>query len=142
MEKLISRKIGRKFQITIPLEIRREIGLKEGDYVDFEVKRKRVSLRFRKARLSPREMEILKTAEEKIKRINEDMINSKGLTLEEANAAARAGIIDYDQRYWWMEEWQKGEREAEKDIRAGRVRSFEDAESLISHLHKARKNET
>ena len=67
MEKLIARKVGRNFQITIPLEIRKEIGLKEGDYVDFELDGKRVSLRFRKSPLSPQEKEALNRAKEKMK---------------------------------------------------------------------------
>ena len=76
-------------------------------------------------------------AKDKIKTINEDMLNSKGLTEAEANVAAKAGLIDPEQKYWWLESWQKGEREAERDDREGRSSSeFETAESLLAHLHK------
>ena len=36
------------------------------------------------------------------------------------------GIIDNEQAYWWHENWQKGEREAGKDIAAGRVSGLHD----------------
>lgn len=60
--------------------------------------------------LSKREQRILARAKDKIKTVNEDMLNSKGLTEAEANAAAKAGLIDPEQKYWWLESWQKGER--------------------------------
>ena len=82
---------------------------------------------------------ILARAKDKIKTINEDMLNSKGLTEAEVNVAAKAGLIDPEQKYWWLESWQKGEREAERDGREGRSSSaFETAESLLAHLHKQR----
>jgi len=33
---------------------------------------------------------------------------AKGLTRDEAAVAAKAGLIEPDQRYWRTEEWQKG----------------------------------
>ncbi|MBI2830961.1 MAG: AbrB/MazE/SpoVT family DNA-binding domain-containing protein [Chloroflexi bacterium] len=44
-------------------------------------------------------------------------------------------LIDKEQAWFWTERWQRGEREAEEDIRAGRVHQFEDAEAAISYLH-------
>lgn len=62
---------------------------------------------------------------------------SIGLTREEADVAAKAGLIDPDQKYWWLEDWQKGEREAERDIQEGRISGpFTTAEELIVHLHR------
>ena len=85
------------------------------------------------------EQRTLARAKDKIKTINEDMLNAKGLTETEANVAAKVGLIDPEQKYWWLESWQKGEREAERDEREGRSSSaFETAESLLSHLHKQR----
>jgi hypothetical protein len=78
----------------------------------------------------------LKRARRKIAAINEDMIHSKGLTREEADVAAKVGLIDPDQIWFWLEEWQKGEREVERDIRAGRTSGpFTTAKELIAHFH-------
>jgi bifunctional DNA-binding transcriptional regulator/antitoxin component of YhaV-PrlF toxin-antitoxin module len=38
------------------------------------------------------------------------------------------------QRWFWTERWQRMEREADEDIAAGRVRSFEDVDDLLSAL--------
>ena len=69
-------------------------------------------------------------AADKIKTINEDMLNSKGLTEAEVNVAAKAGLIDPEQKYWWLESWQKGEREGRSSS------AFETAKGLLAHLHK------
>jgi AbrB family looped-hinge helix DNA binding protein len=45
-------------------------------------------------------------------------------------------LIDKEQAWFWSERWQQGEREAEDDIRAGRVQRFPDTKSAISYLHK------
>lgn len=42
--------------------------------------------------------------------------------------------IPANQRWFWTDEWQKGEKEADKDIQEGRVKSFDDAESAIQWL--------
>ena len=38
------------------------------------------------------------------------------------------------QSYFWTEEWLAGEREASDDIAAGRVRSFNNIDSLFNYL--------
>jgi AbrB family looped-hinge helix DNA binding protein len=44
-------------------------------------------------------------------------------------------LIDADQAWFWSPEWQKGEREAEEDIRAGRLSGpFKNIEELKKHL--------
>ena len=48
-------------------------------------------------------------------------------------------MIPRDQLWFWTPEWQAMEREADEDIRAGRVEAFESAEELIRSLHRARK---
>ena len=65
--------------------------------------------------------EELGTVKRKVKAIQENLIESKGLTRREADLAAKVGLIAEDQKWWWTEEWQAGEREAEADIQAGRV---------------------
>ena len=42
--------------------------------------------------------------------------------------------IDPDSAYYWTREWQAGEREADEDIREGRVISFDDPEEGIQYL--------
>ncbi|WP_066188315.1 MULTISPECIES: AbrB/MazE/SpoVT family DNA-binding domain-containing protein [Gracilibacillus] len=42
--------------------------------------------------------------------------------------------IERDQAWFWTEEWQKGEREADEDIKAKRVKSFKNPEEAIKWL--------
>jgi AbrB family looped-hinge helix DNA binding protein len=44
-------------------------------------------------------------------------------------------LIDKDQAWFWTERWQQGEKEAEEDIRAGRVHNFPDAKKAVDYLH-------
>lgn len=137
-------KITSSHRITIPKPVFEKLGLKVGDVIEVIEENGKVVLIPQQMvsgppELSKREQEILVRAKDKIKTINEDMLNSKGLTEAEANAAIRAGLIDPDQKYWWLESWQKGEREAERDEREGQSSSeFETAEGLLAHLHKQR----
>jgi AbrB family looped-hinge helix DNA binding protein len=43
-------------------------------------------------------------------------------------------VIDKGQAYFWSEPWQEGEREAEEDLREGRVERFETLDELIADL--------
>ena len=43
-------------------------------------------------------------------------------------------LVDKSQAYFWTEAWQAGERQADADIAAGRVKSFDSAEALIDEL--------
>lgn len=43
-------------------------------------------------------------------------------------------IIDKSQAWFWTEKWQKEEREAERDIKAGRIKSFHSADELMKDL--------
>lgn len=42
--------------------------------------------------------------------------------------------IEKDQAWFWTEEWQKGEREADADIKAGRTKKFNNVDELIADL--------
>lgn len=44
--------------------------------------------------------------------------------------------IRSDQAWFWKPEWQRGEREADADIAAGRTTRHEDADSMFAHLNK------
>jgi len=47
-----------------------------------------------------------------------------------------AKLIDPSQSYFWTKEWQEGEREAEEDIRKGRVKKFRSVKELMRELHR------
>ena len=45
-------------------------------------------------------------------------------------------LVDKEQAWFWTKRWQEGEREAEEDIRAGRVHRFDTAKEAIAFLRK------
>lgn len=47
--------------------------------------------------------------------------------------------IDKDQIWFWTERWQKLEAEAEKDIRKGRVKTFNSVEELFDEIEEGSK---
>jgi AbrB family looped-hinge helix DNA binding protein len=49
-------------------------------------------------------------------------------------------LVSKEQSWFWTERWQSGEREAEKDIRNGRVHQFENSDDAIAFLHKQSDN--
>jgi AbrB family looped-hinge helix DNA binding protein len=46
--------------------------------------------------------------------------------------------VDRSQAYFWTKRWQEGERQAEEDIKAGRVRKFDSVDDLIADLESDR----
>jgi AbrB family looped-hinge helix DNA binding protein len=84
--------LRRHSQITLPSMIRKDLKLKEGDYLDASVEDGVILLK-------PKE------------------------------------LIDKDQAWFWTKEWQEGEREADEDIKAGRVSGpFNTVEELLADL--------
>jgi len=45
-------------------------------------------------------------------------------------------LVDKSQAYFWSRKWQEGEREADEDIKAGRVKTFDSVEELIGDLDR------
>jgi hypothetical protein len=43
-------------------------------------------------------------------------------------------LVDKSQAYFWTKQWQKGEKEAAEDIKAGRVKTFDSVDELIKDL--------
>jgi AbrB family looped-hinge helix DNA binding protein len=133
-------KIKTKGQITLPKQVRDALGLSDGDLIEVDVRNGRgvilpkQSVAAPASKLSPKEQQTLRRARKRIAAINEDMIHSRGLTREEADAAAKAGLIDPDQIWFWLEGWQKGERKAERDDQEGRFKEFSSAEAFLQHL--------
>lgn len=44
--------------------------------------------------------------------------------------------IDANQTWFWTKQWQEAEKEAQADIRSGRVKKFKNVEDLIKELDK------
>ena len=50
-------------------------------------------------------------------------------------------LVDKEQAWFWSKRWQEGEREAEEDIRSGRIHKFNNAKEAVAFLHRrARKH--
>ena len=49
------------------------------------------------------------------------------------------GRIDPEQAWFWTREWQQREREADKDLAAGRVTQFESDEDFLAALDERTK---
>jgi AbrB family looped-hinge helix DNA binding protein len=135
-------KIGPKHQVTIPKEVFESLQLSVGDLLEMRAQNgkgvfipKRVVEKTPVPKLSRKEQALLASAKKKIAAINRNIRTAKGLTDPETKVAAKVGLIDPDQRWWWTEEWQKGERKAEDDLINGRVsKPFHSVDELIGHL--------
>ena len=44
--------------------------------------------------------------------------------------------IDAEQAWFWTKKWQEAEREAEDDLKSGKVKKFKNVEELIEDLDK------
>ena len=137
-------RIGPKHQVTIPKEVFEALRLDVGDFLEAAAQGGRIILTPKQlaakapaSRLTPAEQRALVRAKAKIARIQRDLLHAQGLTKEESQVAAKAGLIDPDQMYWWTEAWQQGERAAEADVRAGRLLGpFPTVEALKESLKK------
>ena len=137
-------KIGPKHQITIPKEIFKALHLYVGDILEVTVQDgkgillpKQVIDKAPAPKLSTKEQALLSSVKAKIAMIQENLLTAQGLSKDEADVAAKVGLIDNDQKWWWTEEWQRREREAEEDITKSVVSdSFDNAYDLIAHLRK------
>ena len=132
-----------KSQITIPKEVVNQLNLSEDELFAVAVENRRIVLipknlseKIPAVKLTHPEQKTLARAKAKIDKINNDLLNSMGLTKPEIAVAAKAGLVDPDQTYFWSEAWQKDERESERDIRAGRTDGpFDTAEEMLASLN-------
>jgi len=137
-------RIGPKHQVTIPKELFNQLHLKPGDFLEAITEGgkivmipRQLTVKAPAPSLTKKEQEILLRAKEKIGQIQGDILHSQGLTKEEVKVACKVGLIDSDQAWWWTEEWQKGERQAEKDIREGRLYGpFESVKEFKATIEK------
>ena len=84
-------KVTRHGQITLPVSVRKRLGIEEGDLVEIEV-------------------------------------------VDETAVLMPKRLVDKNQAYFWTKRWQEAEAEADEDIKAGRVKTFDSAEELIKDL--------
>ena len=135
-------KVRPRRQVTIPKEIFNKLHLEEGDFVEAKTEDQKIVLVPKKLVTKPsiipltkEEQNLLKKAKTKMDKIRQDLAHSKGLTEKEINVAVKVGLIDPDQAWWWIEEWQKGERETQKEINEdklmGPFSSFEQFKNAI-----------
>ena len=131
-------KVRCKRQVTIPQEIFSQLHLEVGDFVETTVEDgrivmipKKLAIKAEIVPLTEEEQQVLLKAKRKMERIREDILHSEGLSPEEIKVARKVGLIDPNQAWWWTEEWQEGEREAEKSELVG---AFDSAEELIKSL--------
>jgi antitoxin MazE len=61
-----------------------------------------------------------------------DMIEIK--VIDERAVLVPKKLVDKNQAYFWTKQWQEGEREADEDIKAGRVKTFISVDELIEDL--------
>lgn len=138
-------KIGSRHQVTIPINIFKKLNLQEGGLLEAVEQKgsillvpKQVTSKPAVPRLNKEEQKIVIEAKKKIKKICTDLINSVGLNDKEIEVAVKTGLIDQDQSYWWYEDWQKGEREAERDIANGNlIGPFDNIEDALKSLKTA-----
>ena len=45
-------------------------------------------------------------------------------------------LIDKSQAYFWTEDWQEAEKEAENDLAEGRVESYDTVDDLVARLEQ------
>jgi AbrB family looped-hinge helix DNA binding protein len=86
--------VRKKAQVTLPLSVRKKLGIEEGDILDVQVRDGELVMRVKK-------------------------------------------LVDKDQAWFWTKRWQEGERQADEDIKAGRLYHFPDVESAITSLEQA-----
>jgi len=84
-------KVTRNGQITLPVSVRRKLGIEEGDLVEIEV------------------------------------VDEKAVLMPKR-------LVDKSQAYFWTKKWQEAEKEADQDLKAGRVKAFDSADELIKDL--------
>ena len=120
-------KVRPRRQVTIPKEIFNKLHLQAGDFIEAKAEDQKIVLVPKKlvtktdvVPLSKEQQKILETTQARIEKIKQDMAHSKGLSQEEIAVAVKVGMIDPDQVWWWAEDWQKGEREAQKEINEGK----------------------
>jgi uncharacterized membrane protein len=56
--------------------------------------------------------------------------------LQSEKVAVPKNLVDKSQAYFWTRKWQEAEREADEDIKAGRIKTFDSADELVRELEQ------
>ena len=48
----------------------------------------------------------------------------------------KKSLVDASQAYFWTDQWQRGERQAQEDIKGRRVKRFRSAKALVADLKR------
>ena len=68
-------------------------------------------------------------------RLDEPGAQLEVMELEDGSLTIRGVVpVDADQAWFWTDRWQKMEAEADADIAAGRVTSFDSVEAMLTGL--------
>ncbi len=122
-------RIGPDHQITLPETVLQELPAAVGDLLEIETRGGMIVMRpvtsGEVSALTPDENDRLGVVRRRIERIRSDLASAPGLSAGEAKLAVRAGLIAEDERWWWQEGWLAKEREAEREIREGRIEVFD-----------------
>jgi len=70
--------------------------------------------------------------EDVVRRVEQGVPVTLVVSRENGRLAMRE--IDPEQAWFWTPEWQKGEREADEDIAAGRVTRYDSDEEFLKYL--------
>jgi len=118
---LTVREIKDGFQLVFPKEVMGQLGLKDKDKVEFEIKEDGILLK-------------AKHRSESLEEIKRKMQKRAGLTKDEMEIAAQAGLIRRDQFSYWTAEIQERLKRAEEDFDAGRTTRVKNVEELTLML--------
>lgn len=78
---------------------------------------------------------VITLGQEVRKELNLDEGDILDLSVEEGKIVLEPKkLIPADQQWFWTEEWQKGEREAQAEIDAGRVKAFDSMNDFLEDL--------
>jgi hypothetical protein len=64
------------------------------------------------------------------------MISRSGISRSYLGVEMPKRLVDKSQAYFWAKRGQDGEREADEDIKTGRVKTFDSVDELIKDLDK------
>ncbi len=139
-------KVSTKRQITIPVKVFKALDLEVGDLLEINVENgkgvlvpQKLTAKTSVPKLTQAEQKILRAVQKKISAIANDKLNSKGLTTGEIKVGVKVGLIDPEQTWYWTEEWQKKEREAERDIQEGDLsEKYDDVDTALAALKKTK----
>lgn len=118
---LTVREIKDGFQLVFPKEVMGQLGFKDKDKVDFEIKEDGILLKAK---------HYIGTLDE-IKRKLQERV---GLTKDEMEIAAQAGLIKRDQFSYWTAETQARLKRAEEDFEAGRTTRVKNVEEFSDYI--------